>query len=251
VIPAVVLGLFGGGEPERLRERLERTPAASPGTVSPGPVAVEGVAREHRERVPEPAGDGEAFLLRYRRYRRVEDGREADGPPVEQRTEAVPFVVEGEDGRVLVDPREAVEDDGNYALFSERNTRRYRGEENPATAVLVGEGDEDGSEDQSGEGEPGEWVHVQSGIRPGDRVFVVGEATATPGGSPPFVVGAGDDGGFLVSDLSRAAVREQLARESGPFDGNFWRIALLGVIAILVVAVVLVAAVAIANVFLF
>lgn len=251
---AVVLGLFGGGDVERLRDRLARTPVAAPGDVSPGPVAVEGVAREHRERRPEPAGDDEALLVRYRRQRRDA----GEGAVAEARTEAVPFVVEGEDGRVLVDPREAVDGDGadNYALFSERNTRRYVGGADPASAVPVDDDEstgDDATADDDGTSSPpaddAEWVHVQSGIRPGDRVFVLGEASATPGGSPPFVVRPGEGGGFLVSDLSAASVREQLARESDSLDGSVWRIALLGVIAVLGVAVVLLALLVVVNVF--
>jgi hypothetical protein len=141
---AFVLGLFRGDELDRLRERLAATPATPPGEVSPGPVAVEGVAREHRETVESPVGGREALLVQYRRHR-----SEGDGSPVEERTDAVPFVVEDETGRVLVDPREAVEGDGdgNYAVFSERNTRRHYGGTDPASATPLGGGSED---DESG-----------------------------------------------------------------------------------------------------
>jgi hypothetical protein len=249
---AVVLGLFGGGDVERVRERLGQTPLASPGEVTPGPVAVEGVAREHRERIPEPAGEGEALVVRYRRRRRGAP----EGEVAEERSDAVPFVVEGEDGRVLVDPREAVEGEGgdNYAVFSERGTRHHVGGVDPASAVPLDGADGDATTGDDGTGTPPpsdgtEWIHVQSGIRPGDRVFVLGEAAETPGGSPPYVVRPGADGGFLVSDLSAASVREQLARESGPLDRGVWRIALLGVIAVLGVAVVLLALLVVVNVF--
>lgn len=295
---ALALALFGGGELDRLRERLEATPATPPGEAAPGPIAVEGVAREHRETVDSSVGDHEALLVQYRRYR-----ADGDGGPEKERTDAVPFVVEDETGRVLVDPRDAVDGDGkgNYAVFSERNTRRYYGGADPAGVTPVSTGTdgaadsaeddstEDDSavvdEDESGDSEDGpspgdgefggtdlegnapgfgtpgdwreavpdsaEWIHAESTIRPGDTVYVVGDASETPGGSPPFVVRPSDEGVFLVSDLSPAAVLEQLDRKSGPFDRSVLSILLLGVIVVLILVGVLAVAYTIADALVF
>jgi hypothetical protein len=276
---AFVLGLFRGEELDRLRERLAGTPATPPGEVSPGPVAVEGVAREHRETVESPVAGREALLVQYRRHR-----PEGDGSPAEERTDAVPFVVEDETGRVLLDPRDAVDGDGegNYAVFSERNTRRHYGGTDAASATPLDAGGEDTDEsggdpsrgndavaadgtpldgDRPGVGpdedwrdsvpESAAWIHAESAIRPGDTVYVVGDADETPGGSPPFVVTPGTEGIFLVSDLGPAAVREQLDRESGPLDRSVLSLLVLGVIAVLILVAVLAVAYTVADALVF
>jgi len=222
-----VLSLLAGDGAEDRRERLRTLVAeAAPvpiAELSSGPGAVEGTVEVHTGTVDGSVTDRDAVLAEYERE------RNADGElsVVEGRIEAVPFLVEDDTGRVLVDPTDYDYDDGVLPISPGRTERR--------------EGDEDGENVRpvGDEGPVLPWVHSEAAIRPGDRVYVAGTVSRLAGPEgPPGVrhrLDPGDDpGAFLVTDLSRQALFEGLGSDSRLPEG-FWRFALLGAILVAVV----------------
>lgn len=214
-------GSAGEDRQERLRGLLregEPDPVAALRATG-GLVGVEGTVVAHGETVTGPMTGEDAVLVEYERGRN-EDGRYE---PVEGRLEAVPFLVEDDTGRVLVDPGAYGYDDGPLPI-SPGNTDRF-------------EGDEDGENVRPVEDDPVlPWVHSEAAIRPGDQVYVVGTVSSGPDPDLPTdlrVAPAGPDGGFLVSDLSRTTLATEL-RPSSRLPRPFWQFALLGLILLVI-----------------
>lgn len=225
-----------------LRRAVERTPVSGIGTLSPGRVAVEGEVRPHRETLPEPIGDGECVVVRYQRLRRNSSGTGPGGETVENRVEVVPFLVDDGTGEILVNPPGSTDGEEGTLLVSAGNTDRYYGDEDATETYRIDAADDEDVEQLAQArqelGESPEWVHVQSAIRPGDHVYVLGQAAETADGRPEHVVLPGDR--FLLSDLRRSALVEQLKRESGRIDRSFWLFAVLGLIAVAAIVLVVV-----------
>ncbi len=160
---------------------------------------------------------------------------------------AVPFVVEDASGSVLVDPGSGGADDRSV-LLSAGNTERFLGDETGTRLVTTAGGDETErlARARTALGTTPEHVHERATLREGDRVFVLGEprrATtddAADGDSPAVAVGpAADSGLFVVSDLSRSALAEELDRASGGLDRRFWLFVVVGLIAAVMLLIVL------------
>jgi len=169
---------------------------------------------------------GPPVLARY--VRRPREGRE----PAETQVEARPFVVEDETGRLLVDlrdpPRQAV-------LLSPGITERYLGDETGTRLVRTTGADSTRAVARARNelGTTPEWVHERATLRDGDRVYVLGRPETDTEGETAIVPGEGT--AFVVSDLSRAALTEQLDRAAGGLDRRFWLFAVVGAIAVVVV----------------
>ena len=126
-IVGIALLLAGAG---RIRAwlRLRGSSAAGPDRVDPGPTEVAGTARPLEETVEPPRADDGTESLVYehivekKRRETDEDGTREHWEATTNDTVTVPFVVEGEDGAVVVDPAGAdllLEDS-----FSERRSAR-------------------------------------------------------------------------------------------------------------------------------
>lgn len=229
--PPVPAGVTPSPSAREHRDRLLATVRdADPtpiGDLSTGRGAVSGTVRVH-EGVREGRLSGEECVLAEYERGRNEDGRYE---PVEGELVAVPFLVEDATGRVLVDPTDHAYGDGSLPISPGR-TARFEGDESGENLRRV---------------DPGEdpvlpWVHVEASIRPGDEVYAAGTVSrvadpSLPEGVDYRLAPGEDDGAFVVSDLSRPALREALTPPSR-LPEDFWRFAILG--AILVGAVLVV-----------
>lgn len=240
-----ILTMAAAEERERVRSLVERTPVEpiAERPADTGLVAVEGRVRKHREAVTPRLDGGEAVFARYERIRRDGEGPGPGGETVERAAETAPFVVEDDSGGLLVDLGETVDAAGDPVIVSASNTERYLGDEDGADLVPFrtdGSGDAgvgDLARARSELGETPDWIHVQSTLRPGDRVYVLGDVAETPGGSPPYVLSPGPDDTVVCSDLSQSALLGQLDRESAGVDRRFWAFAALGLVALAIVVV--------------
>lgn len=166
--------------------------------------------------------------------------RERDGPQVfERRLDAVPFVVEDESGRVLVDVSD-LGDDAPGVLLSAGATERLLGTESGDRLVSTG-GDSfrQVAAARNAIGTTPEYEHERALLRAGDRVYVLGTARSRAAGEAPgIVVDQGQDADrFVLSDMSRSALAEQLQRASGGLDREFWLFAVVGAIAAIIVLI--------------
>lgn len=261
------MGLLGDDALRRRRRLVESTTPTRAASVTPesSVVAVEGVVRVHEETLSPPlsdatvveppagapaedeAADGDGGPTRLDELA-AERGETRRGPPVlaryvrrpreseepgtatETRVEAVPFVVEDDSGRVLVDAREAASES---VLLSPAVTERYLGDES-GSRVARATGADDTRElarARTALGATPDWEHERATLRAGDQVYVLGGATGERGRIEP----GGE--GFVVSDLSRAALTEQLQRASEGLDRRFWLFAVVGAIAAVVLLI--------------
>jgi hypothetical protein len=233
----------------RLVEELPITPVDE---VRPGLHPIRGTVVAD-DTVPEPMTPEQCVYAQYELRERVQ-GRASNVQyaVAEGRVDAVPFRVEDETGSVLVDPTGIVHpgdgradspldaagpqplSDGATGAFAEsgdefeRLERQRLGREETDAALIHRE------------------VHVQSTIRPGDTVYVLGEFERRAGS---YAVEPGE-GPFLLSDMSRSALATALERRSGDVSGQFLRFVAFGLIAVSLVALVLGLAVAIVVSFL-
>lgn len=212
------------GDGEDRRERIRRLVADSDpvpaGALEPGSGAVRGTVEVHEGTVRGPLTDAECVLVEYERGRTGEGRYE----PVEGRIESVPFLVDDGDGRVLVDPTDHGYGDGPLPISPGR-THRFEGDESGENVRRL---DVD-------EAPTLPWVHAEASIRPGDEVYAVGTVSRATGAAPEDVewtLGTGDaTAEFVLTDLGRRTLYEELETES-PLTGRFWRLAVLGLIAV-------------------
>jgi hypothetical protein len=158
--------------------------------------------------------------------------RERDSPAVVERSlSTVPFVVEDDTGRVLVDATD-LGDDAPGVLLSAGNTEHYLGTERGDRLVRTsGSSFEQVARAREALGTTPEYEHERAVLRAGDHVYVHGTAREAADGSSAVVGVPDDPGAFVLSDLSRSALAEQLDRASGGLDRQFWLFAVVGAIA--------------------
>jgi len=158
--------------------------------------------------------------------------------PAQRRVEAVPFVVEDDSGRVLVDATEA---DAGAVLVSPGHTERLLGDESGTRLVRVSDTGMDSTREiaraRTALGTTPEWEHERGALRAGDRVYVLGRPRASGEEEPAAVIAADADAPFALSDLSRSALAEQLDRRAGGLDRRFWLFAVVGGIAAIILLI--------------
>lgn len=101
--------LYNGWVERRLRRYVEDTPTSTPKSVALGLAEVTGTATKASETLPDPIEDCPSLLYKYALY---EYGRDADEDKaswsaITTGTLGVPFLLEGEEGRVFVSPTDA------------------------------------------------------------------------------------------------------------------------------------------------
>jgi len=222
----------------RLVEELPVTPVDE---LRPGLHAIRGTVVAD-DTVPEPMTTEQCVYAQYELRERVQ-GRASNVQyaVAEGRVDAVPFRVEDETGSVLVDPT-VVAHPGDGRVDSPLDAAGPQSLSDGATGAFAASGEEFerlerqrlAREETDVAPSPGE-VHVQSTIRPGDTVYLLGEFERDAGS---YRVGPGD-GPFLLSDMSRSALATALERRSGDVSGQFLRFVVFGLIAISLVALVL------------
>ncbi len=157
--------------------------------------------------------------------------------PARRRVQAVPFVVEDDSGRVLVDATDAPAD---AVLVSPGHTERLLGDEAGSRLVRSPDTGLDATREvaraRTALGTTPDWEHERGALRAGDRVYVLGRPRTSDEEEPTTVVTA-DDGPFALSDLSRSALAEQLDRRAGGLDRRFWLFAVVGGIAAVVLLI--------------
>lgn len=232
---------------------VEDLPVVGTDEVRPGLTAVRGTVAGHHGTVPEPLTTDDCVYAQYEIRERGKDGvAGVEYEVVEGRVDTVPFRVEDEDGAVLVDPT-AVEHSGSGRVtspldgagplpLSDAATRAYAEDEGGFEPV---ERERLGREETTAALIHPE-VHVQSTIRPGDEVYVLGEFERRSG-DPPYVT-APTGGPFLVTDMSRSALVAALDRESGDVSAQVLRFALFGLILALVLGFLVLVGVAVATI---
>jgi|APHM01.1.fsa_nt_gi E3 Ubiquitin ligase. len=159
--------------------------------------------------------------------------------PARRRVEAVPFVVEDESGRVLVDATDAP---AEAVLVSPGHTERLLGDESGSRLVHTADTSRDTTREiaraRTAPGTTPDWEHERGALRVGDGVYVLGRprSSGEPDG-PATAVAANGDAPFVLSDLSRSALAEQLDRRAGGLDRRFWLFAVVGGIAAFVLLI--------------
>lgn len=158
--------------------------------------------------------------------------------PAERLVEAVPFVVEDDSGRVLVDATDAPAD---AVLVSPGHTERLLGDESGTRVVRASDRGMNSTREiaraRTALGTTPGWAHERGALRDGDRVYVLGTPRPSGEESPATTVAPGTDAPFAVSDLSRSALAEQLERRAGGLDRRFWLFAVVGGIAAIVLLI--------------
>jgi len=236
---AAVTDLDGDGTAAPATETETRTAAPDDderGDDPDGPATPDG----GRERSPDgavrrshdaPDDRGSAVVTTYRKWPR------GDTPP-RRRVEAVPFVVEDDSGRVLVDATDAP---AGAVLVSPGHTERLLGDEAGTRLVTVADTSPDAAREiaraRTALGTTPDWEHERGALRDGDRVYVLGRPRASGDGEPATVIAADADAPFALSDLSRSALAEQLDRSTGGLDRRFWLFAVVGGIAAVVLLI--------------
>ena len=158
--------------------------------------------------------------------------------PARRRVEAVPFVVEDDSGRVLVDATEAP---AEAVLVSPGHTERLLGDESGSRLVRASDTGLDSTREvaraRTALGTTPDWEHERGALRAGDRVYVLGRPRSSGEEEPATVLAADADAPFAVSDLSRSALAEQLQRQAGGLDRRFWLFAVVGGIAAIILLI--------------
>lgn len=249
MFPLLGLVLLGGGvalvrqgrEYGRQSERVAETPVSDVDSLRRGTVAVEGTAR-----VDEDAGTvttaltGEAALVSRSKVTAKQDNDTGDDDgtrshaTIHEERRSVPFLVEDATGTVRVDPPE----DGTVRLDGNVETEYSRGVPDASDLAADPEAAADGG---ISVGDSHQWRdyrrrYEQAAVVPGEDVYVLGEAVdrADWDGGDFEITGGDDPDGFVVSDLSREAVRSggkvgaYLAYAFGGFLGLLGALMLLG-----------------------
>lgn len=220
------------------------------GDVTSGLTAVQGTVALDDGTIPAPVTPEDCVYAQYEiRERSTEGSGVGRYHVVEGRVDAVTFLVEDDSGAILVDPTGMHHPAGDRVTnpldaagplpLSDRSTRVFAPSSDGGFDELdrhrLGRAEATGGFDHSE-------VHVQSTIRPGDEVYVLGDFQRSTEDRPPVVAPTG--GPFLVSDLSRSALDAVLARRTADVTGRFVRFLVFG--AILVITLLIVGVIAIA-----
>lgn len=235
---------------ERALHRIvEELPVTPTDEVTDGLHAVRGTVAVDEGTVPEPLTTENCVYAQYEiRERGEQRGGEAGYEVVEGRVDAVPFRVEDDAGAVIVDPT-GIEHVGGGRPGSPLDAAGPLPLSDAATRAFADSSGEleEVERERLGREETGaawvhEEVHVQSTIRPGDAVYVLGEFQGGANGLPTVTPTGGP---FLFSDMSPSALAATLERSAGDVSGQFLRFLAFGLIAVVVVLIVVGMAVAI------
>ncbi|ELZ13707.1 hypothetical protein C479_02641 [Halovivax asiaticus JCM 14624] len=217
VMVGAAYGLYDKGRFYRMQsERIANTDVSDIGSIEPGTVAVEGTARvEAGEGTVTTELTGEEALASHSKVIAKEDHVDTAGPDDEnverqvlhETSHAVPFRVEDDTGSVLVD----TPDEADYRL--DENTVIERGRNVPDVADLADDPDAATAERIS-IGDTHQWLdyerrYEQGSVRPGESVYVLGEAVdrADWDGDDVAIAGGEEPELFILSDVGRAQAR--------------------------------------------
>jgi hypothetical protein len=207
----------------RLRRRILDMPTESPGSISLGLSELTGHAQPASEILTAPLEDRPSLIYHYALFEEVKSDDGKAWVTHEAGTHGVPFLLEGEQGRVLVDPTDA-------EIHLPTASKRHRFEPERASSVYWNE--EDGTlpevetfmsrcddlaayrvdplrsfsihktiESMSAGGGTGRWAFRRECLYPGDDAYVLGQAHP-----PTDTRGAPDD----VTAVVRAADESSL-----------------------------------------
>lgn len=163
------------------RRSLQKGPAESPGSVTSGPVVTSGVAQSLGSPATAPLSDGKSLLSKWRVGRSRGNRRDGDPPwkPVATGQELTPFLIEGENGSVTVDPSGATIDFGSQEDQEEVVRLRPTDKRPDYIKSFLEENDIQRANEIERSGErpvSGERRFVQWTVKPGDELTVCGEA---------------------------------------------------------------------------
>lgn len=200
------------------KRSLQQAPIESPSAITAGSTNTSGTAQPLGTPLTEPLCDDRCLLSKWRVEQYSSDVNDADPPwkKIASGTDATPFVLEGDSGRVSVDPSEATLD---FSADNVTEVARLRPNEDRSEHIQSLLEETEVSRIQKPESPQESPVHgerrfLQWTVAPGEELFVHGNAVQEsesdiPSAGGQFVIQSSGRAGAIVSPEPRDAVLEK------------------------------------------